>query len=575
MNSTSLRGKAAHLDAQGQQHISGGRLRTAVECFEEALRLDPGAGLVWARLAKLRAAMNEIDAAELALERACALRPNDSIVQLLAATIWREQNKPREAVAACQRARSLDPDNLEAAVAYALMLPQIYEDSQDLRRWRERFTSGLEFLHSELPRWRIVPEKVFSLEWHNFLLAYQGGDDRALQIRYSQFLSAMIDAARPEFRTAPLPTKREGDRRIRVGFVSSMFYTSTVGDYFLRWVTDLPRDRFHVSTFHTGRVVDERTVEYQRKSDRFSHLGGRSDSIAAAVRQSVLDIVILPDVGFSADSNILANVRMAPLQCAAWGHPVTTGSDATRFFLSSQAMEPADSALHYSEKLVTLPGIGVNYQRPPEFEPMARSSLGLSDEQHLYICPQSLQKVHPDSDALFLEILARDERAILLFFGGVSQRQTRTLAERLQRGMTARGIAPRRQIKFLPRTNRLGFLKVIGFADVMIDALHWSGGNTTLDALAAGLPVVTLEGRFMRGRQSAAMLRIIGVDELVAGDAEEYVELALRAGCNRDFRVSLSERIKAGLPKLFNREEPIAALADRLEEMYAVATAKS
>ena len=57
-------------------------------------------------------------------------------------------------------------------------------------------------------------------------------------------------------------------------------------------------------------------------------------------------------------------------------------------------------------------------------------------------------------------------------------------------------------------------------SDVMIDTLRWSGGNTTLDALASALPVVTLEGRFMRGRQTAAMLRILGIEELIARDQE-------------------------------------------------------
>jgi predicted O-linked N-acetylglucosamine transferase (SPINDLY family) len=62
----------------------------------------------------------------------------------------------------------------------------------------------------------------------------------------------------------------------------------------------------------------------------------------------------------------------------------------------------------------------------------------------------------------------------------------------------------------------------------MLDTMHWSGGNTSLDALSSGLPIVTLEGRFMRGRQSAAMLRTVGVEELIARDAQQYVDIALR-----------------------------------------------
>ena len=68
----------------------------------------------------------------------------------------------------------------------------------------------------------------------------------------------------------------------------------------------------------------------------------------------------------------------------------------------------------------------------------------------------------------------------------------------------------------------------------------------------------------MRGRQSAAMLRIVGVPELIAQDDPHYVELALRVARDRDYRRSLAERIARGLPRLFGRDEPVAALADAL-----------
>ncbi len=58
------------------------------------------------------------------------------------------------------------------------------------------------------------------------------------------------------------------------------------------------------------------------------------------------------------------------------------------------------------------------------------------------------------------------------------------------------------------------YLRVNALCDVFLDTLHWSGGNTTLDALAAGLPPVTLPGAYMRGRQSFAMLRMLGLEEL-------------------------------------------------------------
>jgi CRISPR-associated protein Csy1 len=98
----------------------------------------------------------------------------------------------------------------------------------------------------------------------------------------------------------------------------------------------------------------------------------------------------------------------------------------------------------------------------------------------------------------------------------------------------------------------------------MLDTLHWSGGNTTLDALACGLPVVTLPGAFMRGRQSAAMLRAVGAGELIARDSDDYRGIAARVVGDRAFRLRMAQTIRGGLGELFDRPEPVRAFAELL-----------
>jgi predicted O-linked N-acetylglucosamine transferase (SPINDLY family) len=165
--------------------------------------------------------------------------------------------------------------------------------------------------------------------------------------------------------------------------------------------------------------------------------------------------------------------------------------------------------------------------------------------------------------------LARDEEAVLIFFAATTEGQRRTFVRRLEAGMKRRGLPPRQQIKLLPLMSHRDFRRVMTVADVMLDTLHWSGGRTSLDALAVGLPVVTLPGKFMRGRQSAAMLRAVGVEELIAGDADEYVDLAMRIARDRSYREALVSRIREGLPRLVERSEPIDALAEALERLSA------
>ncbi len=118
----------------------------------------------------------------------------------------------------------------------------------------------------------------------------------------------------------------------------------------------------------------------------------------------------------------------------------------------------------------------------------------------------------------------------------------------------------------LPSLPHVDFMRVNLVCDAMLDTLHWSGGNTTLDALACGLPVVTMPGAYMRGRQSAAMLRMLGVDELIAGNREDYIGIAARIARERAWRDSLSRRIRDAHPKLFGRSDALPVLWDILED---------
>jgi CRISPR-associated protein Csy1 len=354
------------------------------------------------------------------------------------------------------------------------------------------------------------------------------------------------------------------DRKIRVGFLSGEWRTCTIGSYFASWILGLPRGRFEVWGYFSGYHPDELTARLAASCDRFRTLESGVGAQAAMVRSDAPDILVLPDVGMHTQSNLFANLRLAPIQCAGWGHPVTTGSRFVEHFISCASMEPPGAAAHYRENLILLPGLGVRYEPPPGAQQPRRADFGLPEDAHVHVCPNRLHKILPDHDSLFLDILAADPRAVLVFFAAVPPGQQRAFLDRLQRGMAAAGIPPRRQVTLLPMLPRARFRSALAVADVMLDTPNFSGGSTELDALAAGLPIVAREGRYLCGRQSAAMLRIVDVPELIARDDLHYVELALRVAGDRDYGRSLAERIARGLPRLFGRDEPVAALADAL-----------
>ena len=115
-------------------------------------------------------------------------------------------------------------------------------------------------------------------------------------------------------------------------------------------------------------------------------------------------------------------------------------------------------------------------------------------------------------------------------------------------------------------------------ADAVLDVPTFSGGNSSLEAFSLGVPVVTWPGRFARGRITYACYRQMGIGDLIAADAGEYVDLALRLAGAGDgpgdgdgdgaFRQDMTARILAAVPKLFENAAMIGELEDFLHAAY-------
>ena len=395
----------------------------------------------------------------------------------------------------------------------------------------------------------------------HFFLAYQGENDRDLQSRYARLVRTLLGDSIPERRRATGPMGKE---RLRVAFAGTFFRDCTVGHYFKSWITDLDRSRFDVAVYLLGEREDKVTAEISESATTTLKPAGRIPDIARAIIEDAPDVLIYPELGMNGRTYALASLRLAPVQCVAWGHPVTSGHCAIDYYLSCSTMEPEGAGEHYTESLIRLPGLGTRYEKPMVAGERSREQLGLPDaSRHLYLFPHAPYKVHPENDELLVQVLAADPDGIVIMLEGVDAVGNRILRNRLTKALDARGIADDR-LTVLPHLSRAEFLEVNRACDLMLDTTRWSGGNTTLDALATGLPVVTRQGQFMRGRQSAGMLHLIGLPELVANGDSDYLDIALRLATDKTYRNQVSDRIVAGCDRLFNDGEPVSALASFL-----------
>ena len=577
------------------------RQADALGAFGRALAVDPAYALAHLNLARLHEMGGDPGQALTHAREACRLAPRNLEAQLLAGDLHRKRRDAPNALAAYRNAiaanprsakarnaladmlwetgaveearrefetNSVDhPGDLKAALGAALLLPAVYEGCDHLAACRERYRSGLEGLDERAGdfSWARAADALSDIRWTNFYLAYQGGNDRELQSRYGDFIGRVLAPVAQEY-LEERPRRARAGTRLRVGFASHFFFNCTAGRYFASWIRGLDAARFETFVYYTNPWMADDTRAIASAAAHFRHLAQQPlHVVASQVLADELDILVYPEVGMHADTFALGSLRLAPVQCAGWGHPTTTGLPSMDWFLSCESMEPEGAQDAYRERLALLPGLGTNYARPSGASDGGRDDFGLPAGRRLYLVPQSVFKIHPDNDELIADVLAHDPQALVVMFAAAHPGLVEAFAARIAPVFAARGLSTERHLLFLPYMTHGQYLRVNALCDVMLDTLHWSGGNTSLDAIAMGLPMVTLPGSLMRGRQSLGMLRILGIEELVARDRADYVRIAVRLATDRDWREAIARRMQEASGRLFDQSAPVEAFAAFLE----------
>lgn len=429
----------------------------------------------------------------------------------------------------------------------ALMLPVILESNEQVDRLRKQLERDLDQLATERVKPLAHPEGEVLLT--QFYLAYHARNNRNLFRKLCRTIRAHYH------------TRTEIGRRLfahgaklRVGFVSSFFHSHSVGRTTHGLIRDLPRDRFDVHVFAITPHNDAMAHTIRASADRYATLPGDVDRAREAIEAAQLDILVFADIGMHPVTTFLAFWRMAPLQLTTWGHSVTSGVDTIDHYVSSDAIEPPNAQELYSEKLLRMPGYFL-----PRYERPAPARAAAAGGNHVYFCPQSLFKLHPDFDRALKGILDRDAKGEALLLGG-NPRWEEAIRARLARTL---GDAVRR-VRFMPPASHAAFLGQIAAADVIIDPFHFGGCNTSCEALALGVPVVTLPSFQLPGRFTMGLYREMGIDACIAQSEEDFVARAVRFATEPDHRRAVSAQILERALALFDRPDTGRILGDEL-----------
>jgi protein O-GlcNAc transferase len=555
------RDPAARL-ALAEAELARGNAAAAEAAFAQALQLAPNDVRVLQGLAAAASMVGRADGEIWALRRIVEVLPHEALAHAGLGEALRRYQRNDEASAAFFLARQRAPQDRQIRWLAWHTLPVVHADARAFERARTGWDAELAAFEAELAARPPTPAEGLALllSGTNFHRHYLGGDVVAVQRRYGRILRTLARAAFPAFDAMP---PGSGGRRRRIGFVSPHFCEHTVLKLFQRWITGLDPARFERITIPLGVQDDAWTARLRSQVDAHLPPPRRIDALPAAIRELKLDVLVHLDIGMHPYSQLLASLRLAPKQLQAWGHPITSGLDTIDGFVSSAAMEPADGERHYTETLHRLPNLGIDYARPAAPSEY-RVALPAGIRGYLF-CPQSVHKLHPGHDAAFAAILSRCPDHALVLVPHPLPHLRDALTRRISASLRTAGIDPARQLVVLPKVSYADFLAVARGAALLLDSFGWSGGNTSLEALAQGTPIVTLPGETMRTRHTAAMLGLIDLPELVAADESSYVSTAVAIATEPERRAGLSATIAGRSGALFDDASIAPALAALLE----------
>jgi predicted O-linked N-acetylglucosamine transferase (SPINDLY family) len=313
-----------------------------------------------------------------------------------------------------------------------------------------------------------------------------------------------------------------------VGYVSPDLRKHPVGFFLLPLLEAHDRQLFDLSCYTDVRFPDELTRRLQSHVTNWRSTTGVPDAeVAAQIREDRIDILV--DLAMHSAGNRLRVFarKPAPVQVTYLAYCSTTGLDAIDWRITDPFLDPpGESDAAYAERSMRLLHSCYWCYQPPidtdcaEVGPVPALGTG----RLTFGCLNDFSKIGRPLLETWCWLLATLPRSQLLLHAPAGSAR-----DRARDVFSQAGVDPDR-LQFIDRVPLAQYLAAYRNIDVALDTFPFGGGRTTCDALWMGVPVVSLTGGTSVGRGGTSILSNLGLSELVAKTAEDYVAIAARLG---------------------------------------------
>ena len=365
-------------------------------------------------------------------------------------------------------------------------------------------------------------------------------DLRRLYDTYDRLMQTRVAGRQP----LAAPARKPG--RTRVGYLSADFRQHVMGRLMFDVIGAHDRDRYaiHLYSLASPMGADALTAQFRALADRYVELPPRRDLDAARVIAGDDCDVLVDLIGHTMFSRpeILA---YKPARCIVshLGSHGAIGLTQVDFKITDRYADVADAVDYQIERPLPMNSCVLPFRRAKRGDELAvptRDALGVAHDAVVLGEFVTIQKLSPRCLSLWRRILARVPGAILLF-------SPSTTAEHagFRRQLAGHGLDPDRAAFVARGADESEAHARYTLVDLVLDTVPYAGGDTTLAALDAGIPVVTLAGTRHAERMGASILLHMGMGELVADIEDAYVDLAVRLASDSQQRARVAAQVAA------------------------------
>ena len=452
-----------------------------------------------------------------------------------------------------------------------LLIPNFYDSLNEIDIFRNNYESYLNILLTSNIRYSLSDFVSKFRIIYPFALSYHNKSNKHLLTKQYETFSHIC----PELNfTADF--SKLNNSKIRVGFLSSHFYSHSVCKDRAGIITHLDKSKFHTVAIFVNDKNDEFSTYIKNNVEEYITLSLNDLFFIQKWRTEIeklhLDILVHCDIGMYPATYFLAFSKLAPIQCNTWGHSDTSGIGTIDYYISSKLYEIENAQEHYSEKLILTNGLCTYYTNPLTLFDLPDHILRDKDDKFLlnskdnniYLSLATTYKLHPIFDNIYKNILQQDPKAIIVFL--VFKKCVKYKFFNRLKSIVKENIS---RIRFFDKLNPIRkYMQLLHLSKIVLDVYPFGGCNSSIEAFVLNKCVITYPSNFISGRFTYGFYKKMGIKDLIVNNEIDYVKLALRVVNDDNYRNMLENKIKMRVSRLFLENQSVIDWNNILEEMW-------